>query len=306
LAPWILLLVGSAAGCAQTEGLPDNGAPPASDEVDVCEFGEEPRGLIQIEEGYYTDWGATDPVWHAEVLAQLWSGPSPARYIEVVGGSCRVLLMDWGDCEASCSLDEFCSEDGECTPYPEGLSGGTLAIGGLGEPLSIEPESYNPGLYYGPEDLPLDLFAVGDEIQVALAGDGFPAVNLAARGVDPIDTELGDLGELVMPFLEDLEVQWTPGSDEDACVRLDVRAPTRGHGLTITAFLSCVGPDTGSFTIPSSLLAVFPDSVCPVQAGANCHLSELTRYTAQTAETAAGAVTLQVRSSAYFYYDHRP
>jgi len=97
----------------------------------------------------------------------------------------------------------------------------------------------------------------------------------------------------------------TPGADEDACVRLDVRAPTLGHGLTILAFLSCVGPDTGSLTIPAGLLALFPDSVCPVQLGSNCHYSELTRYTAQTVDTDAGPATLQVRSSVYFYYDHR-
>ncbi len=152
----------------------------AGDTLDPCSFAPDPTGSIHIEEGYFTRPGDAEPGWHGQVGAQLWDGPSPAVYSEV------------------------------------------------------------------------------------LAGD-----------------------------------------DPDACVRLDIRAPTRGHGLTITAFLSCVGPDDGLITVPAGLLALFPESACPVNAGADCHYSELTRYTAQTVETISGDLTLEVRSAVYFYYDHR-
>jgi len=272
--------------------------------LDPCVFLDEPAGTIHIEEGYFTWPGEANPAWHAQVGAQLWDGPSPAVYGEVVAGECRVQLMEWASC-SNCGWDEFCVADDVCEPYPEGISGGALTLTGLDQALVLTPEEYNLGLYYGPDDLPTDLFGAGDPLAATLAGEAFPAVTLAAHGVAPMDHPLGDTFQLHLPFDEDLAIEWPPGDDPDACVRLDIRAPTRGHGLTLTALLSCVSPDDGEITVPAGLLALFPESTCPVNAGADCQYSELTRYTARTASTDVGDVTLQVRSGVYFYYEHR-
>lgn len=274
------------------------------DTLDPCSFAPDPLGTIRVEEGYYTGYGDTDPAWHGRVVGQLWDGPSPAVYSEVLAGECRLRIMEWASC-SGCGWDEFCVDDEVCEPYPEGASGGVITVTGLDEALALTPTEYNLGLYYGPDDLPPDLFDPGDPLAATLAGETFPAATLAVRGVAPMDSTLGDTWQLALPFDDDLDLTWTPGDDPAACVRLDIRAPTRGHGLTITAFLSCVGPDDGSITIPAGLLAVFPESTCPVALGSDCYYSELTRYTAQTVETPAGDLALQARSAVYFYYDHR-
>ncbi len=303
-----------ALACLAVAGCPGSDSPGGGDDdtssgdddaaLDPCAFSPEPVGTIQIEEGYFQAYGDTEPAWHAQVGAQLWGGPSPGVYTEVAAGECRVLLMDWAEC-SDCGFGEFCVEDGVCEPYPEGASGGALTVTGLDEALVLTPEEFNQGAYYGPGDLPSDLFDAGDPIAAILAGDTIPAAAFAARGVARLEHPFGDVYQVDLPFDEALDVSWTPGDDPDACVRLDFRAPTRGHGLTITAFLSCVSPDDGEITIPAALLALFPEGTCPVQAGSDCRHSELTRYTAHTVSTPAGDVALQVRSGVYFYYDHR-
>lgn len=305
------LLLGTtllASGCSSDPPTDDDAAADDDDAaaapMDPCTFTDDPVGTIRVEEGYSTLAGDPAPAWHAQVVAQLWDGPSPAVYSEVLAGECRLRLADWAECD-SCDLDEFCVADGECEPYPAGASGGALTVTGLDEALVLSPEDYNPGLYYGPDDLPADLFSAGDGIAATLAGETYPAATLVARGVAPMDHALGDAYQLQLPFGEDLEIQWEPAGDPDACVRLDIRAPTRGHGLTVMAYLSCVSADDGSIIIPEGLLALFPASVCPVIVASSCYYSELTRYTSSTVETDLGDLSLQVRSAVYFYYDHR-
>jgi hypothetical protein len=304
------VLAALAVGCSETIGTGQDDDAVVDDDdhssvaLDPCTFADDPVGTIRIEEGYSTLPGEAEPAWHAQVVAQLWDGPIPAVYTEVLAGECRLRLADWAECD-HCGLDEFCVADDVCEPYPGGASGGALTVTGLDEALILAPESYNPGLYYGPDDLPTDLFSAGDPLAATLAGDVYPPAALAARGVAPMDPALGDAYQLQLPFDEDLEIQWDPAADPDACVRLDIRAPTRGHGLTIGAFLSCASSDDGSITIPAGLLSLFPESVCPVIVGSNCYYSELTRYTSSTVETDLGDLSLQVRNAVYFYYDHR-
>jgi hypothetical protein len=299
------------AGCGVPSGVADDDSdehepPAATDDLDVCGFEEPTTARFRVEEAY-----ANPPMYgqsarHAQVSARLLAEPLPSQHVTTDQGSCRLSILDISGCDLGCGPTELCSIEEGCVPYPVGISGGALTLAGLDQDLTIEPETYNPGLYYGPEDLPEDLFDDGDRITATLAGDAFPALQLAARGVVPMDGDLADGQGLTLPFDEDLELLWSSGPDEDACVRLLIRAPTLGHSLNFTAMLSCSVPDTGGLVVPRELLELLPESTCtsPYDAGSDCYGSELTRYTSQTVATPAGLATLEVSSAVYFFHHH--
>ncbi len=245
---------------------------------------------------------------YAEVGAVLRDGPDPSFHVVTLEeGECRLYELAIGFCDPACSAGETCTATGDCVPYPASISGGTIAVSGLGghpDPIEMQPQDGSPGTYEGPFVLPADLFGPDDRIVAAVAGDVFDAISFETRGVARLETTLTDAG-LQMRGGEDAEVAWTAGPAPGACVQMVLPFRNRSHGLPADAIVRCESPDDGSLTVPRSIVEAFPIGETPERTeGFDWPQSELTRYTRDMRETEHGPAALWVRSTLYFRFHH--
>ncbi len=281
----------------------DAEAPESSIEVslDSCEPAEPMAGIIDVSESA----DVFHPTSISTVSARLEDSPQLALH-EVAAelGACRHLSASVGFCDPACERGNACTVDDQCKPYPIGISGGTLTLGGLARRLVLEPDERQPGTYRGPAGLPTELFHDGDVITAKLAGEAFPATSFAARGVTPIDATLTAEG-LDLVDGQDTELGWTPGPDPGACVRVTLNGSNQLHGAPLEDIVECFGRDTGSLIIPQSLVEALPYGDTPeVTEGYDWPHSELTRYTRHTRATEHGPAALVVRSTTSFRLRH--
>ncbi len=267
--------------------------------TDACEFSEPRAALIDVYEMY------TGGAWNAYVSGWVGDSPWPMfNAVDTVEGSCRYLSFAMGHCDPPCNWDEVCTPSDVCEGYPTGMSAGTLTVDGLAAEVEVEPEEWSPGYYYGPWDLPEDLFGPGDAVTATLAGADFAGATMAAVGVASMDTDLAADG-LDLVDGADLEVTWTPGPDPNACVEVVINGVNQAHGLPLMDIIECVGTDTGSMIIPQALVEAFPyglhEDICVSH---DCPPSEITRFSRQTVDTASGPVQLYLHSTVYFSYIH--
>ena len=288
-------------GCPGTPADDDTSVGDDDDALDACGFGVPAVASIDVSElrdGFHAD-------AFARIAARVHDGPAPPFHgVTLEEGACRYLEAAYGSCDPPCAYDEFCTFEDQCAAYPGGISGGTLTIAGLGDPIEIEPEEWSPGEYVGPWGLPDDLFAHGDPISAALEGDEFPPVSLAATGVAPMDPAYTANG-FTMTDGGDAPVNWTAGPEPGACVQVLLNGFNAAHGAPLSDIIWCEGPDTGSLAVPQAMVERFPHGETPeVTSGYDWPYSELTRYTRATRETGAGAAQLRVRSTSYFLLSH--
>lgn len=266
-----------------------------------CGFSEPASATIDVSE--------RNDVFHgrpfSRVEASLREGVNPSFHeVFMEEGQCRYLKAKIGNCDPPCISGETCSADDECVVFPEGISGGTLTITGLGDPLELSSADFSPGTYIGPAGLPNPLFAAGDPIKARLSGGDFPAVGLGANGVAQMDTELTASGFEMLDG-EDALLAWTPGPDADVCIDVVINGFNAAHGAPLADIIVCRGTDTGSIEIPRSFVEEFPHGATPVVTeGHDWPHSELTRYTRNSVDTEQGRAELVVRSTTYFQLSH--
>ena len=290
------------------DDLADDDATGDDDATDSCDFPDPPAALISVSETYrfYED-GAWSDVY-STVRGWLLDGPTPVYHQVVLEeGRCRYLTYDAALCNPPCDWDQYCSPAGECVPRPAGIWGGTLTISGLAQPIEIPPEA-GTGTYYGPYPLPDDLFEPQDPIGAELTGDVFPATLWEALGIEDMDRQIAEFG-LDLDAGQDTVVTWTPGDVQDACVELWINGTSLGsmaHGMPLDDIIWCIGPDTGSLTVPQSLVETFPPGETPENEcfGFDCPKSELIRVFRHVQSTPYGPAELSVDSTVYFRYRH--
>lgn len=293
----LLLLLVAAASC----GGGGSGEPPVEVDLAPCGFAEPAAARIVVSE----DSDLFHAGLHSSIRGEVLTGPAPSFHeVAREEGGCRHLRAVVGFCDPACAPDQFCTVDDACRPYPTSAAAGVLTVSGLGDPLRLRAEDFDPGLYTGPAGLPAPLFDAGDPIGARLAGDAFPAVSLGAVGVAAMDPDLTASG-LVMRSGQDAELTWTAGPDPDACVQVVLNGFNQTHGAPLADIISCEGPDTGSLIVPQALVDEFPTGETPqVTEGYDWPHSELTRYTRSAQETDQGPAELLVRSTTHFLLDH--
>ena len=294
----VVLALSSA--CAKPNG--DHEIPDAGPVVLApCGVDERSAATIDVSERF--------DIFHTDIYSRVGALLRDATTVpldEVVleEGECRYLRLALGFCDPRCADGEMCTADDECQPTPQLISGGTLRVTGLGDPIEVEPESWSAGTYVGPGGLPADLFDQDDTVYASLRGDAFPALALGARGVAAIDTDLTGSG-LELLDGQDSEITWTPGPDPDACVQLVLNGFNELHGAPLGDVIRCESADDGSLLVPQALVEAFPMGETPeVTEGYDWPHSELTRYTRSTREVEQGPVALWVRSTTYFRLSH--
>lgn len=309
---WLTLLWLSAAllasGC-DAENAPDDDTPGDDDTGDdddddddtgpgATAFIDDTAGRITVSERYNYDRSLHHK---SDVHGQLNVSPDPAmHHIIMEEGECRYLEVEYGYCDPPCGQFEVCTTDDVCQPFPTGVSAGILTISGLAEPVVIEPQSYNEGLYYGPFGLPEDLFETGATVTAEFAGDVLPAMTLDAVGVEPIDTDLADDGFVIVPGQANV-FTWTPGPDPEAGVQVRINSVNIAHGMPLNDIIWCVGPDDGELIIPQEMVDYFPlDDIPESCTHFDCPPSELTRLSRDTVDIDGSLIELMVHSSVYF------
>ncbi len=255
-----------------------------------CELGEAPSAKFTVSQRALPD------RWSLTVSGRLRESPRPSWHqVLAETDSCRYMVYFPGACDPPCESDEICTGDGECLGWPEGVSGGELTVTGLGEPLVLHDEVV--GSYFATLEVLKNQFGELTPVRFDLSGDAFPAVTLSARAVAEV---VVGAEELVVAN-EAVAVTWVAGNDPEACVQVNLYTANGGHGLPIYNVLECVGPDSGSLTIPAEMAESWPPWTTPgLCAGVDCPYSEVVRYTRQVVDTDAGEAELTVSAIGRF------
>ncbi len=257
------------------------------DDLAPCGFAEPPTASFDVLQE------RTDSGWTLHVSGWVGDGPWPVFHEQVLDdGSCRKLEYEPGLCEPDCDHGEICVS-GSCVAWPEGISAGTATVRTPEATLTIGHDDAWAGWYWGSLELDEDAWGEGQELSLELAGATFPATELWARGVLPVESDLEEQGLWVDDQAATL--RWKASEDEGACMYATLYTFSGGHGLPIKDVVECAAPDTGSLTIPATIMELFPGWNTPgACAGSDCPYSELVRATRFIAPGSVGDVWLTV------------
>jgi hypothetical protein len=224
------------------------------------------------------------------IVGQVADAPVPRNLIwtdKTTEGDCRLSTPKSPFCEEGCGAD-VCVADGECQPYPKGHSVGAVTLTGVkleggGSEIALREiaASYQPpagtSLAYPP-------FGAGDTIEVRAAGADYPAFELSAPGVDPVELKTTDLA--LAPD-KAFVLEWDP-APSGAASRMHVKIDLSHHG-GVKGLIECDAADSGSLTISEAMIAEL------ISLGvAGFPSVELTRTSIDTAQLDHGKVQLEV------------
>jgi len=284
-----------ASGC-DTGNPSGPGDDPEQSTESPCEFTDAAALDLQIGTSFYS---VEDPI-----RAVVYEHAQPNMY-EVIAeaGNCRHIVLAPPFCAPPGTYDEICTAASTCEANPGTVSAGTLTITGLSEPVVLDGEDWNEGIYrLGSSDAPPEpLSDAGDPIVASFSGGAFPAVELSTTGVAPFEPDMPT--ELDIPNTEELVISWAD-PEPDSCVELRLHGKAAHDGAPLQDLLLCVVDDTGSLTVPAEILQSFPtsaDTICDQYQW--CPESEIGRYRQSSAQTDAGEARMTVRSVVEFDYD---
>jgi hypothetical protein len=312
----LLLPLIAAAGCGGADGGDDDqgDADDGDDGGDgdgepiVCEpaAGEQTAsGVVRIggSAGVWATGPAIDGILSTGTDWQFFA-LAPQRQTESArAGDC--VLFEWEPslCDPACE-DGICHE-GECSPFPELVSAGTLTvdIDGDRHEVSANAPTYWGAIYRSPLQAAPEADAL---VTVCAAGDQAGGFGAELRAVEPLTGALPD--DVVMELVDggDLEVTWDGSSD--ARVRLTLAADNMAHGLPWRAILECDTEDDGSLAVPQELIESFPRVSRPGEnyacSGTDCPTSTLVRYRAARIDEPDLSVEVRVESAVHFWVEH--
>ena len=224
---------------------------------------------------------------YSAVQGQVSDGVVPNTILEVVidEGGCQLLRRDNPFCDPGCEPGFTCDFDGNCIPYPETQDLGTVRVDGLNAKVAMDPVL--PGNNYFAVGLPVVLTNPGEAIRLRSEGGAWDPLELWGVGLDSF--ELPEGIEWEVDEGEPLSVTWPAapaGAKSEVLFSLNIDQ----HGVS-PATLFCSFPDTGSATVPASVISgLFGVGVSGFPFGA------LTRRTVDSQDVAGGCVDLAISS----------
>jgi len=195
--------------------------------------------------------------------------------VEAEEGGCRLLRAENPFCDPPCGGGEVCTSTAQCAVFPERIAVGTVTITGLEVPLAMEPAADQR---YFETDLPHPVITAGAEIELTADGLGLSGFGFGAlSGVSP---------SVFVAAETPLDVSWDP-ENADALIRIEVNIDQ--HGVS-PATLFCDVPDTGSYSVPASLVDALMSAGVSGFPSANIY-----RQTVDSADIGAGCVEFRIR-----------
>jgi hypothetical protein len=219
-------------------------------------------------------------------------------------GGCVVLASAQAPCDKPCAFPEVCVS-GQCVKWPEPFSVGDIEVKGLstGQEVLLEKGPY-PGVYYNTTPLPFGLFTHQSLVTVSASGGDLPWFIALVPGVEELSTSWDEDFVLRLRDDEDLVVTWVPPATP-ASIRLVVGGPNLCHGCPPAGQLVCTAADTGTLTVPASLVSqlpgIVPEELCLHY---DCGFSYIERRNCSVVATEPAAYEVCVASRVYFKSEH--
>jgi hypothetical protein len=186
-----------------------------------------------------------DGAGYSTVIGRFFAGQTPDPFpleLDSAEAGCELKVPVLPFCDDPCTPD-VCTADDVCTPYPAPVEVGTLAVSGLGDPLSLSPAT-SMVVYQSPS-LPYPPCEEGTKVTVAsssLALEAECITPLELTGADPLPVMTGEV----------VRVSWVPAAT-GAASRIRIGLDVSHHGGK-KGQIDCDVPDTGSFDIPEPLV----------------------------------------------------
>jgi len=175
--------------------------------------------------------------------------------VEAEAGGCRFYrAVEIAPCDPPCADDwsEYCSIDGQCLPYPQRVSAGTITVSGVAGGPYVLPVGEQD--WYDTPQTPPELFTAGADLTVSAAGGAVPAFEAHVTGVAPMQAPID--GMLTLLDGADQGVSWTKAGDGST---VELILQIGWHGAPPTAILWCTAPDAdGQITLPQAMIEAFP------------------------------------------------
>lgn len=202
-------------------------------------------------------------------------------------GSCRLIKDPAFTCATSCA-PMICVGTNQCAAEPKLVDVGIPTITGLSGAATI----LNPGgtnQYYSADITKLTFPGVSPNADVTLSVPGAGSVSafaLSGRGITPLDFPGANIQ---VSRNKEVPVTWTaPASSQSTHIFVRLEIAHHGGG---TAKIECDVPDTGTATIPASLVTQLIDL-----GTAGFPALSLTRQTVDSKAVGAGCVEFLVAS----------
>jgi hypothetical protein len=176
--------------------------------------------------------------------------PGLVPEVALSDGDCRLLKRRTFFCDPSCQSGETCTPEETCIDMPLGQDVGIAVFQGLVKTVVVEP--IQPGNTYFYTKLNHPGFVSGNVINLTTTGGYIDALELFGVGVEPLSPPEN------LWVLEEgtpLTIEWAaPPEGVRSTMRVSINIDQ--HGATPET-LVCDLPDTGSATIPSSVIDEF-------------------------------------------------
>ena len=191
------------------------------------------------------------------VTGSVQDGVVPGRVPEVLqtAGECSLLSSKNPFCGEPCGAGRTCGDSGTCIDEPKNRDVGTVTIDGMLDDVTIQPAA-NILLYSNPGSLSHPGFPQGAAISLATTGGDYEPFTLRGWGVAPL--VMSEVDSIVVTRDQPLAITWqAPTMQGPTAIDLLVRI--NNHGGT-PAWIECEVSDTGSYSIPASLISALIDS----------------------------------------------
>jgi len=198
----------------------------------------------------YGAFGVDETVDYTTVQGQVSNGVVPVTVLRNIQeeGDCRLMKRENPFCDPPCGPGLTCDYDGECITFPEPQDLGDVIVRGLVERIAMEPRQ--PGYNYFAVGLPEEAILPGETIQLRSTGgtwDAFEAWGIGVESLVMPEDLLWTIAEATS-----LDIEW-PAPSAGARSHVQFRLNIDQHG-TSPATLICDFPDTGSATVPATMI----------------------------------------------------
>jgi hypothetical protein len=232
------------------------------DEGAVGRFRVEERydQLLDEASGVLLAWGPTDTPWEADIVGDWSYGciekPGDRGIFRVIDtvGECElsILMACDGDCEDNCPSEHYCLGGETCVHEPVVVDVGTIALGGLSQPLELPYGGSMTGSYQPLASPAADLFEPGDAVSITAPGTDHPGFTALLEAPQVLDATLPCDDN--PSTTEDLTITWTPSGEEGVRVRWEM---LQEYHQAMGPRIRCETDDDGSLTLPASLIEAY-------------------------------------------------
>jgi hypothetical protein len=202
-------------------------------------------------------------------------------------GACQIMIGPELTCGTDCANGTTCGSAGTCVHTPVAVSVGKVTLSGLGSAASIGDQT-TTSYYTSIPKTSFPPYVVGNALGLTTAGGVYTPLSLSVRGIAPLDVP--DQA-LVVAMDQPLTVTWTPVADAAGAGRISITMDIAHHG-GIAAQLICDWPDTGTGTVPGTLITKLL-----ARGTAGFPIMTIARESVDSAVVEAGCVEYKVLSS---------